>query len=116
MYKILTLLTLSLVLAISACKKEEPDPPPPTFDCSTVTYSQTIAPIISTSCATAVSCHGAGSALGDFTTHAGIAAAADAGHLKHTVIDDKSMPPSGPLDDTKQNQILCWINAGAPDN
>ncbi len=116
MYKISALLTLSILLLVTACKKDTEPDPPTGFDCTTVTYSQTIAPIIATSCAATTACHGAGSALGDFTTHAGIAASASSGHLKSEVIDDKTMPPSGALAETKLDQILCWINAGAPDN
>lgn len=109
MYKLLALFVLSLVISLTACKKD------PVDDCADVTYSQTIAPIIAASCATA-GCHAAGATIGDFTTHAGIAAEATAGHLKHEVIDDQTMPPSGALSTAKQDQILCWINAGAPNN
>lgn len=109
MYKILAFFTLALIITLSACKKD------PVDECADVTYSQTIAPIIAASCATA-GCHVSGAAIGDFTTHAGIAAAANAGHVKHEVIDDKTMPPSGALSDLKQDQILCWINDGAPNN
>ena len=107
MYKLFAVFTLALIVTLTACKKDDA--------CSDVTYSQTIAPIIAASCATA-GCHDSGAAIGDFTTHAGIAAAANAGHVKHEVIDDKTMPPSGALSDLKQDQILCWINAGAPND
>jgi len=111
MYKIFAFLALSIVILFSACKKDEPDADP----CDAVTYSATIAPIITTSCASAT-CHGSGATIGDFTTHAGIAAAAASGDLKREVIDDETMPPSGALSDAKQDQILCWINDGAPNN
>lgn len=83
-------------------------------DCSTVTYSQTIVPILSNSCMGS-SCHGAGSANGDYTAYAGIRAKVDNGSFKDRVLDKKNMPPNG-LSKEDLNKMKCWFDAGAPNN
>lgn len=109
-------LLVSLSVIVTACKKDKDDTNPSSeVDCSTVTYSGTIRPIINSKCATA-GCHAAGSANGDHTIYAGIKAKFDNGTLKKEVITDKTMPQGSPLSETQYKQFECWINAGAPEN
>lgn len=109
-------LFVSFSVIITACKKDkEETTPSDEVDCSTVTYSGTIKPIINSKCATA-GCHAAGSVNGDYTTYAGIKAKFDNGTLKKEVITDKTMPQNGSLSETQYKQFDCWINAGAPEN
>jgi hypothetical protein len=108
-------LFVSLSVIVVACKKDTEEPTPSGVDCSTVTYSGTIAGIVNSKCATA-GCHAAGSANGDYTSYPGIKAKYDNGSLKKEVITDKTMPQGSSLTDTQYQQFECWINAGAPNN
>lgn len=84
-------------------------------DCSTVTYSGTIQPLIEMNCS-APSCHGAGSDRGDYTTYDLFLPNVQNGKVEKRVIQDQDMPVSGPLSSTELGQLQCWIDAGAPDN
>jgi hypothetical protein len=108
---------LMIVIAFGAgCTKEESSPNTnTTVDCSTVTYSGTIAGIATSKCNSA-GCHAAGSSNGDLTTYAGMQAKFNSGSLKQRVIVEKSMPQGSTLTDTQLKQFECWINAGAPNN
>lgn len=107
---------VSLSLIIAACKKDKDDTTPSNeVDCSTVTYSATIKPIINSKCAIS-GCHVSGFVNGDFTAYAGIKAKFDNGSLKKEVITDKTMPQGSSLSETQYKQFECWVNAGAPDN
>jgi hypothetical protein len=98
----------------TACKKDDSNNNA-TVDCSTVTYSGTIAGIATSKCNSA-GCHAAGSANGDFTSYAGLQAKFTSGALKQRVVVEKSMPQGSTLTDTQLKQFECWINAGAPNN
>lgn len=130
MTKITGLFTLSLLLLIGSCtfdKEEVPEPtptptptptPPPTMDlCDSlnVTFSGTVVPLLNANCTTP-GCHSAGSGNGDYTTYAGIKAKVDNGTFKTRVIDDKNMPPSGPLSPSDLDKLKCWLEDGAPNN
>jgi uncharacterized membrane protein len=84
--------------------------------CSNVAakFAANVAPIISANCATS-GCHnstGAGGLV--LQNHAQISAARN--RIKTRVIDDKTMPPSGPLPPAQINILKCWIEAGAPND
>jgi hypothetical protein len=106
-------------LVMTACKKEENNTTNNNnsggVDCSTVTYSGTIASLANSKCNTA-GCHAAGSVSGDYTTYAGLKAKFDNGSLKQRVIVEKTMPQGTTLSETELKQFECWINAGAPNN
>lgn len=102
------------VLAVSSCKNDDDDGGGG-IDCSTITFSGDIAPIIQNSCSIG-GCHDAGSVNGDYTTYAGLETKAKDGTMEQEVITDMTMPKSGSLTQTELDQIQCWLDAGAPDN
>ncbi len=80
-------------------------------DCSSVTYSGTIQPLVATKCAIS-GCH-----AGSYGTYAGLKNIADNGNLYDQVIGSNNMPTGGvDMSCEQRAQIECWINAGAPNN
>jgi len=78
-------------------------------------FAARVNPIIQGSCATDASCHGAGSLNGPgplltytqiFNARAAIKAAVAAG----------TMPKTGSLSIDQKNSIICWVDAGGPNN
>jgi hypothetical protein len=88
-----------------------------TTDCDNITYSKDIDPIIKTNCAI-TGCHIPNGTGSDFTTFNGIKEAADNGSLKKRMIDGNPsfMPPTGKLPQSDLDKVVCWLNAGAPNN
>ena len=84
-------------------------------DSLNVTYTLTVKPIMDASCTTS-GCHSAGSGNGDYTTYAGLKAKVDNGSFKQRVLEDKNMPPGGPLSAETLEKLQCWLDAGAPNN
>lgn len=82
-----------------------------------VHYARDVQPIIAGSCSV-TGCHNAGSLTGDFTTYAGLKTKVDNGSFRLRVLDLKIMPPVSqpPLTEKQLKQLLCWIEAGAPEN
>ena len=104
-----------------ACAKKPvvnpPSPPPPQNDCvgPAKSFAADVNPIVQSSCATSVSCHGAGSNSGPgplltyqqvFNARASIRSEVAAGR----------MPIGGSLSATQKSAIICWINNGALNN
>lgn len=87
---------------------------------TTISYSATIAPIISTNCTTSSGCHGSGSVNGDYTTYSGLAAKATNGSLNNRVVVVKDMATfpilSTPLTTDEIGKIDCWIQQGGLNN
>lgn len=118
-----TLLTISafLLLGFLACTKDvgiNPDLQPKLLtECDSVTFIDSIQPIISANCATP-GCHDNGSINGDLTTYAGIKVKVDNGSFQARVIDGvpSPMPPTGPLPAQEIDKLKCWLAAGAPNN
>ena len=85
-------------------------------DCSggTPGYAATVSGIISSNCAVS-GCHNSGSANGPgpLTTHAQIKNSAAS--IRSAVISG-SMPKNSSLTTAQKNSIVCWIDAGAPNN
>jgi hypothetical protein len=89
-----------------------------TTSCSGVTnnkYAADVSPIISSTCATDATCHGAGSPNGPgpllnytqiFNARVAIRAAVASG----------TMPKTGSLSASQKNSIICWIDGGAQNN
>ncbi|MCB0696048.1 MAG: hypothetical protein KDC07_01705 [Chitinophagaceae bacterium] len=100
---------IGFCLFIFSCKKSTP------VDCSTVAYSSTIKPLISSKCATS-GCHSGNSSIGNFTNYDNVYAYYKSGRLKSAVVTTKSMPPNNSLSSTERKQIECWINNGAINN
>ena len=78
-------------------------------------FAATVNPIIQTTCATDATCHGAGSANGPgpllsynqiFNARVAI----------KTSVSNGTMPKTGTLSATQKNSIICWVDAGGPNN
>jgi len=79
-----------------------------------VSYAAEIKPLLDANCNTS-GCHANGFAAGDFTTYAGLLSKFDNGSLKKRVVE-RSMPPTFELPDDEIQKIICWVDAGAPNN
>ena len=111
------LITAFIVTIVAACKKDKGEAAPVVVECTTtISYSVSIVPIVTTKCATASSCHKAGSVNGDYTTYAGLKAKVDNGSLNNRVVVTKTMPSTGPLSDADISTINCWIKQGGLNN
>jgi hypothetical protein len=115
--KKLSIIFFITLLAISCyVDNEEELYGPVTCDTSAITYANDILPIINNSCATS-GCHEAGNtAIGDFSTYAGVKAKVDNGTFTNRVLVQKDMPPAAPLSNCEQAKIQQWINDGALNN
>lgn len=84
-----------------------------------VQYYSQIETIIQLNCAVS-GCHTAeGAGTGNFSTYAGIKAKVVNGSFKERVIEEMSMPPSytgNELSNMELQQLVCWLQAGAPEN
>ncbi len=88
-----------------------------TVNCTGVAsaFAANVNPIIQSTCATDATCHGAGSANGPgpLLTYTQISGAAVT--IK-TAVASGTMPKTGTLTTAQKNSIICWVNAGAPNN
>ena len=78
-------------------------------DTGTVTYSATIAPLISSNCGSS-GCHPG------YTNYTGLKVIVDNGQLKNRVITLKNMPAAAPLSTTQIAKLQKWLDAGALNN
>ncbi len=108
------LATMFAVVLFAQCGKDDPTPIGD-VNCSTVTYSGVIKPLVATKC-TLTDCHNAGSVNGDFTTYATFAPFATSGKVRQQVLVTMAMPKTGSLTSDQLGQIECWLDDGAPDN
>ncbi len=78
-------------------------------------FAANVNPIIQSTCATNASCHGAGSVNGPgpllnhsqiFNARVGIKAS----------VANGTMPKTGTLTTAQKNSIICWVDAGGPNN
>jgi hypothetical protein len=87
---------------------------------TTVSYSLTVAPFISTNCSSTSGCHEGGSVNGDYTSYAGLSAKVTDGKLNNRVVVVKDMVTwpiqSTPIPSTDVNKIDCWIQQGGLNN
>jgi hypothetical protein len=89
-----------------------------TTDCDKITYAKDIEPIMKSNCAI-TGCHiPNGSGPSDYTSFDGVKIDAESGELKKRMIDGNPnfMPPAGKLPQTDLDKVVCWLNAGAPNN
>ena len=121
------LVSLAAFLLIASCSKSGAgnDPGPGggggggggTVNCTGVpsTFATTVNPIIQSTCATDATCHGTGSANGPgpLLTYNQIFAARI--NIK-TAVGNGTMPKTGTLSTTQKNSIICWVDAGGPNN
>ncbi|HNU47314.1 MAG TPA: hypothetical protein PKM40_00690 [Bacteroidia bacterium] len=111
-----------IALCISSCYYDvEDELYPNTGNCDTlnITYSQTVAPIISSNCKV---CHSASMAQGNVVidTYAAIKTYADNGKLLGSLNHDSGYEPmpknQNKLSDCNIKKISIWINQGTPNN
>ena len=78
-------------------------------------FAANVSPIIQNSCATDATCHGAGSVNGPgpllnytqvFNARVAI----------KTAVGNGTMPKTGSLTTAQKNSIICWVDAGGPNN
>jgi len=78
-------------------------------------FAANVNPIIQSTCATDATCHGSGSLNGPgplltynqiFTARASI----------KTAVANGTMPKTGSLTTAQKNSIICWVDAGGPNN
>src|SRR6187401_2638888 len=120
------LVILAAFLLIASCSKGGSDDPGGgggggggggSVNCTGVAsaFAADVNPIIQSTCATDATCHGAGSANGPgpLLTYTQISGASVT--IK-TAVASGTMPKTGSLTTAQKNSIICWINAGAPNN
>ncbi|MEI8204466.1 MAG: hypothetical protein WCH34_15700 [Bacteroidota bacterium] len=102
MKKLIVLAAIYLALFVG-CKKASTAFTP---SCSGTakSFATDVKPIFQSSC---VQCHG------NFSTYAQISS--DKANIRSKIIDG-SMPQSSSLSTDQKNKIICWIDAGAPNN
>jgi hypothetical protein len=78
-------------------------------------FAANVNPIIQSTCATDATCHGAGSlnGPGPLQTYNQIFSARLA--IK-TAVGNGTMPKTGSLTTAQKNSIICWVDAGGPNN
>ena len=78
-------------------------------------FAANVNPIIQSTCATDFTCHGAGSANGPgpLLTYAQISGARAA--IK-VAVGNGTMPKTGSLTAAQKSTIICWVDAGGPNN
>ena len=119
---LLLLCTLCIVvLGLSGCYYDNEAELYPNSYCDTtnITYSGSIAAIMSGNCATP-GCHvTGGSGTGDFTNYSGVKSQVDNGRLLPSVRRESTsipMPPTGSLRDCDIKKLEIWVQQGAPNN
>jgi hypothetical protein len=85
-----------------------------TVTVDTISYAQTIAPIITNNC-DGSGCYGTISSR-DYMSHSKLNTVAINGKLNTRVVVNQSMPVGGPLTSTEIENIDNWIKQGALDN
>jgi len=78
-------------------------------------FAANVNPIIQSTCATDATCHGAGSANGPgpLQTYNQVF---NARVTIKTVVGNGTMPKVGTLTAAQKNSIICWVDAGGPNN
>lgn len=120
------LVSLAAFLIIVACSKSGGGDPDPggggggggsTTNCTGVasSFANNVNPIISSTCATDATCHGAGSTNGPgpLLTYNAIFTAR---FTIKTAVANGTMPKTGTLTAAQKNSIICWVDAGGPNN
>lgn len=112
------LLPLVLCLFAGSCKKKKDDDKKEETvpDCSagTPSFASAVSPLVASSCAVN-GCHASGSANGPgaLTNHTQIKNAAVG--IRAAVLAG-TMPQGSTLTNAQKNTIICWIDAGSPNN
>lgn len=116
MKKLVFLTPLIFILQSCYFDNEEDIYGPVSCDVSAVTFSNQVAPIINSSCAT-TGCHvSGGSGPGNFTVFSELIAKVNNGSFENRVLIQKTMPPNSPLPDCDLQILQAWIDNGAPND
>lgn len=109
-----TSLLVLLFMAASGCRYDKEELVyPGACDVQAVTWSEVIAPLVRTRCATE-GCHvSGGTAPGDLSHYTGVKAVVDNGRFRSEVVLARSMPPEGALSDCDIRRIEAWLTNGA---
>ena len=105
---------LMIQFLLIACQKEQ-IPIAMDLDCSMVSYTNTIEPLIRKSCDGA-GCHGITSENGYMLTYTKLQSYVADGSFKKGVLDNRTMPEDANLTSEELGQIKCWLDEGAPEN
>ena len=102
------LLIFTLGTVIHSCKKKNKEDAQvsytPSCSSSTPSFSATVKPLIQSAC---VSCHS------EYSTYSQISASSSS--IRSNVVSG-SMPKGTTLSAAQKNSIVCWIDAGKPNN
>ena len=107
-----------IVFVLGSCTYNSQEPDTPVVElCDTLdaSYVNDVSVIISSNCGSP-SCHGTNGTFGDMSTYDLFKSYVDQGKISDRVIEQKNMPPSGPLSDEEINKLNCWIENGAENN
>ena len=115
MKKIVTITYVILILLLYGCyfDNEEELYPNTNCDITAVTYTNTISPLMTSSCAT-TGCHVAGTGRVLLTNYAEVKTAI--GGVENRAVTKKDMPPAGALASCDITKLKAWIDAGALNN
>jgi hypothetical protein len=111
----LLLLGLALPLAFFVASCGDDDDDTTTCDTSSVTYTNSVATILNSNCATAVACHSSGSYNGSLANYADAAAFAAFGRIGGAINHDTDFEPmpyptgTAKLSDCNISKIEAWI-------
>ena len=99
-----------LFITAFSCQKTETNPD----SCpDQLTYEADIKAIINSNC-NVTGCHdGVNTKRKPLTDYTGVRAVVNG--IKARAVDQKSMPPGGPLSQTDIDRLRCWIEQGAPE-
>ena len=116
------ILATSILCFAESCSKSSPTNNPGggsgiTFSCTGISpkFGADVVPIINTVCSINSNCHGAGSTNsgGPFTNYVQINAKTS--NMRSAVLAGV-MPQSGTITQAQINNLICWIDSGAPNN
>lgn len=104
--------TVSTIIALSACSKKKLDP---VCDGSDITYDNYMKAFITSNCLGG-SCHSSGSGNSDLTSFAKVQVYVNNGQFEKEVLSNQTMPEDATLSQDELNKIQCWADAGYPEN
>ncbi len=116
-YKLIALSTIT-----ASCSKSTVSNPPGggggiSFSCTGISpkFGADVQPIFNTVCSISNTCHGAGSMNlgGPFTNYSQIFA--KTANIRAAILSG-IMPQSGSVTQAQINNLICWIDSGAPNN
>ncbi len=105
---------LLITAFLNACQKDKTSVATD-VDCSTVTYSMTIQPLIQQHCSGS-SCHSSNGREVNLMTYNQLKPQVDNGEFRRQVLDNQTMPQGSSLSSTELGQIKCWLDNGALNN